>query len=129
MSHQLSSAVEIATSFIDGSRITAINPWGVVFKMASGNREDLSRCLQCLSIFASSAVDIPESMFQHVESLTDQFKFSITEMYPLIHAAFLCGWTRSLGRQELHGMISSVHLRLSAEICGYLNEGKVLPIM
>jgi hypothetical protein len=129
MNHQLSSTVEIATSLIDGSRITAIDPWGVVLKMASGSREDLGRCLQCLSIFARSAVDIPESTFQHVESLTDQFKFSTTEMYPLIHAAFLCGWARSLGRQEHHGMISSVHLRLSAELCGYLNEGKVLPIM
>jgi hypothetical protein len=129
MKYQLNSAVEITTSFIDGSRITAINPWGVVLKIASGNRESLGRCLQWLSIFARSAVDIPESIFQHFRSLSDQFNFSVIETYPLVHAAFLCGWMRSLGRQELHGMISSVHLRLSADICGYLNEEKVLPIM
>jgi hypothetical protein len=127
--HQLSSAFDVTTSVTDGSSITAINPWGVVLKIASENRDGLGRCLQWLSIFARSGVDIPESIFQRFKSLTDQFKFSVAEMYPLIHAAFLCGWMRSLGRQELQGMISSVHLRLSVDVCKCLNEGMVLPVM
>ena len=129
MNNRSSTAVEVTTSFVDGSRITPTNLWGVVFKTSSESRHGLVQCLQWLSMFARSAVDIPESVFQHFRSLTDQFKFSVAETYPLIHAVFLCCWMKSLGRQELHGLISSVHLRLSADICGYLSEGKVLPIM
>ncbi|KAI0306458.1 hypothetical protein B0F90DRAFT_1808156 [Multifurca ochricompacta] len=122
--NRLSSAVDLTASLADASNVTAINPWGIVFRIASANKEGLSRCLQWLSIFARSAVDIPESVFQQCKSLTDQFRFSVTETYPLIHAVFLCVWMRSLGRQELHGMISSVHLRLSSDVSRCLSERK-----
>jgi hypothetical protein len=82
-----------------------------------------------LNIFALSAVDIPESVFQRFKSLTDRFKFSVVETYPLIHATFLCVWMRSLGRQELLGTISSLHKRLTADVSRYLKEGKVVSTM
>jgi len=51
------------------------------------------------------------------------------ETYPLIRVMFLCIWMRSLGRQDLLGMISSVHLRLAADVSKYLIEGEVLSTM
>ena len=129
MTQRFSSAIEATASLADGANITAINPWGVVLKIASGDEVGLRRCLQWLSIFARSAVDIPEAVFQHFKSLTDRFNFSVTETLPLIHATFQCVWMRSLGRQEFLGMISSVHRRLSVEVSRCLNEGEVLPTM
>ncbi|KAI0302159.1 hypothetical protein BC826DRAFT_987563 [Russula brevipes] len=127
LKQRLSNAVDVTASLADGFDVTAIDPWGVVFRIASRDGDSLRRCLQWLSIFARSAVDIPDSVFQHFKSLTDQFQFSVTETYPLIHATFLCVWMRSLGRQELHKMIGSVHLRLAGDVSRYLNESEVLP--
>jgi hypothetical protein len=126
---QFSSATDANASLADGVNITAIDPWGVVLKIASGDEMGSRRCLRWLTIFARSAVDIPETVFQHFKALTDRFNFSVTETYPLIRATFLCVWLRSLGRQELLGMINSVHLRLSADVSRQLNEGEVLPTM
>ena len=116
MTQRFSSVIEATTSLADGANITAINPWGVLLTIAPGNKVGLRRCLQWLSVFALSATDIPEAVFQHFKSLTDRFNFSVTETLPLIRATFLCVWMRSLGRQELLGMISSVHRRLSPEV-------------
>lgn len=129
LTQTLSSALDLSASLADGSNATAINPWGILLRIASRDEEGLRQCLQWLDIFALSAVDIPVSVLQRFKSLTDRFKFSVVEMYPLIHAIFLCVWMRSLGRQELFGAISSVHLRLSADVSRYLNQGKVLPTM
>lgn len=129
MTQTLSSALDLSASSTDGFDVTAIDPWGILLRIASRDEEGLRQCLQWLDIFALSAVDIPESVFQRFRSLTDRFKLSVVETYPLIHATFLCVWMRSLGRQELFGTISSVHLRLSVDVSRYLNGGKVLPIM
>ncbi len=129
MTQTLSSALEVSASLADGFDVTAINPWGIFLRIASRNEEGLHQCLQWLDIFALSAVDIPDSVVERLKSLTDRFKISVVETYPLIHATFLCVWMRSLGRQQLFGMISSVHLRLSADMSRYLNEGEVLPTM
>jgi len=129
LTQTLSSAFGDSASLADGLDVTAINPWAILVRIASGNEDGLRQCLQWLEIFAVSAVDIPESVFQRFKSLTDRFKFSVVETYPLIHATFLCVWIRSLGRQELFGTIGSVHLRLSADVSRYLNEGKVPPTM
>jgi hypothetical protein len=125
----LSRATDVSASLADRFDVTAIDPWGVLLRMASRDEEGLRQCLQWLNIFALSAVDIPESAFKLFKSLTDRFKFSVTETYPLIHATFLCVWMRSLGRQELLGMISSVHLRLSMDLSRYSNEREVHPTM
>ena len=125
----MSSTIDVSASLADRIDVTAIDPWGVLLRMASRDEEGLRQCLQWLNLFALSAVDIPESAFQLFKSLTDRFKFSVAETYPLIRATFLCVWMRSLGRQELLGMISSVHLRLSADLSGCSNEGKVSPTM
>ncbi|KAF8478567.1 hypothetical protein DFH94DRAFT_633058 [Russula ochroleuca] len=120
-----SSPIDVSASLPDGFDTTAIDPWGVLLRIASRDEEGLRQCLQWLNIFALSAVDIPESVFQRFKTLTDRLKFSAAETYPLIHATFLCVWIRSLGRQELLGMISSVHLRLSADVSRHSNEGNV----
>ncbi|KAH9079531.1 hypothetical protein EDB83DRAFT_2343143 [Lactarius deliciosus] len=125
MNHRSNSAVDFTASLADASNITAINPWGVVLNLASTDREGLGRCLQWLSVFALSAVDIPEAVFQRLKTLTDRFEFSVAEMYPLVHAAFLCVWMKSLGRQELYSTISSVHLRLSSDVSRSLGERTV----
>ena len=119
---QSNSAVSFTASLADASNITAIDPWGVVLKLASTDKEGLNRCLKWLSVFALSAVDIPGAVFQRLQTLTDRFEFSIAETYPLIHAAFHCVWMKSLGRQELYSTISSVHLRLCSEVSKSLRE-------
>ena len=119
------SAANYAASLVDASNVTAIDPWGVLLTFASKDKQGLGRCLQWLSVFALSAVDIPDTFFQRFKTLTDRFEFSVAEIYPLIHAAFLCVWMKSLGRQELYSTISSVHLRLSSDISRSLSERTV----
>lgn len=125
VNHRSISAVYIAASLADASNITAINPWDVVLRKASTDKEGLGRCLQWLSVFALSAVDIPEAIFKQFETLTGRFEFSVAETYPLVHATFLCVWMKSLGRQELCTTISSVHLRLSSDVSRSLGERNV----
>jgi hypothetical protein len=119
------SAATYAASLADASNVTAIDPWGVLLTLASKDKGGLGRCLQWLSVFALSAVDIPEAVFQRFKTLTDRFEFSVAEIYPLIHATFLCVWMKSLGRQELYSTISSVHLRLSSDVSRSLGERTV----
>ena len=123
--HGSNSAVSFTASLADASNITAIDPWSAVLTLASTDKQGLGRCLQWLSIFALSAVDIPEGVFRQFKTLTDRFEFSVTEIYPLVHAAFLCVWMKSLGRQELYNTISSVHLRLSSDVSRSLGERTV----
>ena len=119
------SALSFTASFPDAPDITAIDPWGAVLTLASTDRQGLGRCLQWLSIFALSAVDIPEGVFKRFKTLTDRFEFSVAEIYPLVHAALLCIWMKSLGRQELYSTISSLHLRLSSDVSKSLGERTV----
>jgi hypothetical protein len=108
LNQRSSGAIEITTSVADGFNVTAIDPWGIVLRIASKDEMGLRQCLQWLNTFALSAVEIPESIFNHFKSLTDRF----------------------LGRQELLGMISSVHVRLSTDVSEHLNDGEdVLPTM
>ncbi|KAI0273752.1 hypothetical protein BC834DRAFT_227074 [Gloeopeniophorella convolvens] len=129
MNQRLSSFIDTRVSLADASSITAIDPWSMVIRIASADRDGLCRSLQWLCVFARSAVDVPGSVFQRFESLADRFKLSTAETYPLVQAALLSVWLKSLGRQELQNVMSSIHLRLSSEISKLLSQGNVSTII
>ncbi|THH16358.1 hypothetical protein EW146_g4274 [Bondarzewia mesenterica] len=114
-----SVAIDPTTIVADSSALTGIDLWGVFMRLVT-RKDGLLRGLQCLCMFARSAVDIPFNVFQKSASLASNLKLSITDSTPLARAALSSAWLKSRGRQDLIGIIVSLHQRLAREIVASL---------
>jgi hypothetical protein len=114
--NHLGSSSDAALSAADNGRSAAVDPWRVVVELAQRSKEGLKTTLQWLCLFATSGVDIPVSTFMLFSSSADLFDICLTDSLPLVEAALRATWLKSMGRQQLQAMFSSLHSRLSFEV-------------
>ena len=89
--------------------LAAIDPWKILFQVASESEEGLRTSLQWFCVFARSGVEVPISRFEQMLGLVQRFDSSWEDSKLLIEALFCATWLRSLGRQELQTTVSNVH--------------------
>ena len=90
--------------------LAAIDPWKILFQVASESRESLGVGLRWFCIFARSGVEVPVTRFEQMLELVQQFGSSWEDSKLLIDALFCATWLRSLGRQELQTTVSNIHV-------------------
>ena len=95
---------------MDIGGLAAIDPWKILFQVASGSKEGLRAGLRWFCIFARSGVEIPVSRYEQMLELIQQSGSSREDFTLLIDALFCATWLRSLGRQELQTTVSSIHV-------------------
>jgi len=101
---------------MDVGGLAAIDPWKILFQVASENKEGLEAGLQWFCIFARSGVEIPVPRFEQMFGLVQQFDSSWEDSKLLIEALFCATWLRSLGRQELQATVSDIHASVYPQI-------------
>lgn len=101
---------------IDVGGLAAIDPWKLLFQVASESREGLDAGLRWFCIFARSGVEIPVSRFEQMLGLVQQFDLSWEDSKLLTDALFCATWLRSLGRQELQTTVSDIHVLVHQQI-------------
>ena len=101
---------------VDVGGLTAIDPWNILFQVASESREGLQTGLRWLCIFARSGVEIPVSRFEQMFGLVQRSDLSWRDLTLLIDALFCATWLRSLGRQELQTTVSNIHVSVYSRV-------------
>lgn len=114
-----------ALTSVDGGGLTAIDPWEILFRVASGSKEGLRASLRWSCIFARSGVEVPISRFEEMLGLVQQFDSSLEDSKLLIDALFCATWLRSLGRQELQTIVSKIHVSVYLQILHDIKTNKL----
>jgi hypothetical protein len=107
----------------DGATTAAVDPWHVVLAAASKSKESLSHALRWLCLFARSGVDIPVPVFLDFSSWAVRFNIDLGDGLLLVTATFSAICMRSIGRQQLHTLFSSMHCLLAPQIVHCLQTG------
>ena len=110
---------------MDIGGLAAIDPWKILFQVASENKEGLKAGLRWFCIFARSSVEIPISRFEQMLGLVQQFDLSWEDSKLLIDALFCATWLRSLGRQELQATVSNIHMSAYPQVLEDLKAKKL----
>lgn len=120
-SQRMTTLLDVETMTVIDPKLAAIDPWNVTFRYAPRGGDGLKQCLQWLSLFAYSSVEIPLSVFAQCATATNKYRCTLSESLPLVQAVLALAWVRPLGRQSLISVISSLHLRLAPEVLASLS--------
>lgn len=101
---------------MDVGGLAAIDPWKILFQVASEGGEGLKAGLRWFCIFARSGVEIPASRFEQILGLVQQSDPSWEDSTLLVDALFCATWLRSLGRQELQATVSNIHVSVYPQV-------------
>ena len=105
------------TTAADVKTVTTPDPWRVLLGLATQTSEGLSRSLHGLCVFARSGVDIAVPIFFQFSSAISGFGGpSLADSLLLVEAVYCSAYLKSIGRQELQGMLSSLHFRLAPHV-------------
>lgn len=99
----------------------------MVMQVASTSKESWIRSLQWLCVFARSGVDIPVPIYITFSSLANKFDASLLECGLLVEAVLSSTWLKSMGRQELQTIFSTLHARLASQVLDHLKAKIHLP--
>lgn len=102
-----------------------IDPLGAIYNFANQSPESLSKSLSFLSSVVKSGISIPTTFFRQVlDLITLNADNNLENANLFVKAIALSLWLRSFGRQDLQGLISSLHAQLASKITESLTSGK-----
>lgn len=101
---------------MDVGGLAVIDPWKILFQVASESKESLKTGLRWFCIFARSGVEIPVSRFEQMLGLVQQSDSSWEDSMLLIDGLFCATWLRSVGRQELQTSVSNIHVSVCPQV-------------
>jgi hypothetical protein len=113
-----SSTIVLSTLTIADTKYTTTpDPWNALLGLASREAEGLSRSLHGLCVLARSGVEISVPIFFQFSSELSRFGDpSLSDSLLLVEAAYCSTYLKSMGRQDLQGMLSSIHSRLAPHV-------------
>ncbi|THH33844.1 hypothetical protein EUX98_g253 [Antrodiella citrinella] len=126
-SQRYSTMVDPRMTMQDLSVLADANPLRDLLDTAKASADGFAKGLHWLCLFVSSGVEIPISLFREYASLAHRFKSDLETCSLLVKATLWSCWMRSIGRQDLQGVIASVHTLLSSEIRTHLHQMQRLP--
>lgn len=101
----------------------------VMIDTIKASKDGFERGLHWLCLFISSGVDVPVFAFMQYASLATQFQASLDQCSILAKATLWACFLKSLGRQELQTMITSLHSYLAPQIIDGLRSRQSLSSM
>jgi len=110
---------------MDMGGLAIIDPWKIMFQVASESKEGLKAGLRWLCMFARSGIEIPVPRFEQMLGLIKRSGSLWEDFTLLIDALFCATWLRSLGRQELQTTISNIHTSVCPQVLEDLKANKL----
>ncbi|KAF8910955.1 hypothetical protein CPB84DRAFT_1842225 [Gymnopilus junonius] len=105
--------------------VSHVDPLGAIYNFANQSPAALSKSLSFLANVVKSGIFIPTTIFRQFSGLVMSGTDSILENANLIVKAIaLSLWLRSFGRQDLQGVISTLHVQLAPKIVESLLSGE-----
>lgn len=114
--NRFSSAGDQRGTFSDVSSITNTNPLYELLAAAKVDKNGFQHGLHWLCLFVSSTVDVPITAFTQMAQLAERFQADLDDCALLIKAALWSSYQKSLGRQELQGVVAALHVHLTTQI-------------
>ncbi|KAG1827253.1 uncharacterized protein BJ212DRAFT_1256361 [Suillus subaureus] len=99
---------------VDGHAVKISDPWGMVRRAAKDN--GLLDSLRWLRLFARSGVDIDVPIFAEYSKLSRKGLVTLKQASVFAEATLVSVWTRSMGRQDLQKLISTMIASLQPAI-------------
>ncbi|TFK42558.1 hypothetical protein BDQ12DRAFT_676416 [Crucibulum laeve] len=97
--------------------------WHTIMDIAAQSKEGLTHGLQWLCTCAKSGMDISGMTFMRFSSMAATLADCLPAALLLTDAVMSSVWMKSIGRQELQLVFSSLHSRLASELVACLNNG------
>ncbi|KDQ60796.1 hypothetical protein JAAARDRAFT_173016 [Jaapia argillacea MUCL 33604] len=119
-----SSMIDVSVASTDV--LANLDVWTIFLDFTS-QRDSCIRAVSWMHCFASSGVDIPVPVYLQLSTLARQFDMSLEDWSTLILSTMLSTWLKSLGRQQLQGVIVSGHALLASHIIKCLHSRSELP--
>lgn len=112
---------------MDASDLASADPLRVLVDTAIQNKGLFKQCLEWLCLFVRSGVDIAVAIFMQFASLIKRYNASFDECSLLIKASLWSAWLKSMGRQDLQAVVSSVHSYIERDVTERLRLRTDLP--
>ncbi|PCH38065.1 hypothetical protein WOLCODRAFT_136025 [Wolfiporia cocos MD-104 SS10] len=101
---------------------------GSVLRLLIDTATESTKGFQCsihwLCLFMRSGVDIPVSTFMEFAQLAQRYDATLNETSAIIRAALWSTWLRSVGRQEIQGVVVTLHSHIYVHLIDSLRLGK-----
>lgn len=112
---------------MDASDLMSADPLRVLVDAAGQSKSLFDQCLKWLCLFVRSGVDITVPIFMQFASLIRHYDASFEQCSTLIKAALWSAWLKSMGRQDLQALISSIHSHVEQEVIKRLRLRTEIP--
>lgn len=122
-SYRLTFGSDPITAHAENAVNITFDPWRAVIRVASANKDGLSRSLQWLSVLACSGVEIPVTIFMRFSVLATEYSASLADSLLLVKSVMSATWQKCTGRSELQELFSEHHARLAPQIIQCLERG------
>lgn len=122
-SYRLTFGSDPITAHAENAVNITFDPWRAVIRVASANKDGLSRSLQWLSVLACSGVEIPVTIFMRFSVLATEYSASLADSLLLVKSVMSATWQKCTGRSEFQELFSEHHARLAPQIIQCLERG------
>ena len=121
-SQRFSTVVDPRLTMTDNSSLLNVNPLRVIIDIATRSKDGYDNTLHWLCLFVRSGVEISVPTFIQLASLGQKFGVALKESSLLIKAALWSCWLKSMGRQDMQGVIATVHSNIGPQLVAYLQS-------
>ncbi|KAI9070388.1 hypothetical protein FKP32DRAFT_1586228 [Trametes sanguinea] len=115
-SQRFSTVVDPRLTMTENSSLLNVNPMRVIIDIATRSKEGYDRTLHWLCLFVRSGIEISVPTFMQLVSLGSKFGVSLEESSLVIKAALWSCWFKSMGRQDMQGVVAAIHSDISHEV-------------
>ncbi|KAI0362213.1 hypothetical protein OH77DRAFT_1416438 [Trametes cingulata] len=121
-SQRFSTVVDPRLTMTDNPSLLNVNPLRVIIDIATKSKEGYDSTLHWLCLFVRSGVEISIPTFAQLVGLGKKFGVSLEESSLLIKAALWSCWLKSMGRQEMQGVVAAVHANIGQQLVAHLES-------
>ncbi|KAI0670290.1 hypothetical protein C8Q78DRAFT_114403 [Trametes maxima] len=126
-SQRFSTVADPRLTMTDNPSLLNVNPLRVIIDIATKSKEGYDSTLHWLCLFVRSGVEISVQTFAQLVQLGKKFGASLEESSLLVKAALWSCWLKSMGRQDMQGVITAVHSNIGQQLVAYLESRASVP--
>ncbi|KAH9856975.1 hypothetical protein C2E23DRAFT_892456 [Lenzites betulinus] len=119
---RFSTVADPRLTMTDNSSLLNVNPLRVIIDIATKSKDGFDSTLHWLCLFVRSGVEISVPTFTQLVMLGRKFGTSLEESSLIVKAALWSCWLKSMGRQDMQGVIAAIHEGIAPQLVSYLKS-------
>ncbi|KAI0831397.1 hypothetical protein BC628DRAFT_1312212 [Trametes gibbosa] len=117
---RFSTVVDPRLTMTDNSSLLNVNPLRVIIDIATKSKDGFDSTLHWLCLFVRSGVEISVPTFTQLVTLGRKFGTTLEESSLIVKAALWSCWLKSMGRQDMQGVVAAIHSNIGPQLVSYL---------